>query len=221
MVRIRSEESCETHNGRTETESEVEHMWEIVKGCRTRSLSMKAFEVLAEEYKSYRQQMQGRTRATQAKSFPLHNPMLRSTIRPPHQLTHKVNEPLDSSLPPAVVNTPSLPSYPASCLLFVRSVPTSTNKTELKSIFNSHLNKDTGEEVDYVDWQKGMDTAHVRLATPHAAMKVLQGILRTSEGGEQREARIRAELLQGKREEIYWMNLPEKIRRAAVLKMAN
>jgi hypothetical protein len=40
--------------------------------------------------------------------------------------------------------------------VFVKNVPTDTNKTALKEAFNGLL--DEGEVVDYVDWEKGLDT---------------------------------------------------------------
>lgn len=56
----------------------------------------------------------------------------------------------------AVPPHPTRAQYPKGCLVFVKNVPTDTNKTALKETFNNLL--DEGETVDYVDWEKGLDT---------------------------------------------------------------
>ena len=68
--------------------------------------------------------------------------------------------------------TPSSP-YPFDCLVFVRNVHPGTNKTTLKSLFAQAFRDQDGSRqtdtlttagVDYVDFNKGMDTVRVQLS---------------------------------------------------------
>jgi hypothetical protein len=45
--------------------------------------------------------------------------------------------------------------YPHHCLIFLRNLPDSTNKTEIKAKLDVYLD---GDKVDYVDWKKGQIT---------------------------------------------------------------
>lgn len=62
-----------------------------------------------------------------------------------------------------VVTTLASP-YPLGCLLFVRNVHPETNKTTLKTLFSSGLTAGGAEGgvlpegIDYVDFNKGMDS---------------------------------------------------------------
>ncbi|KAJ9125347.1 hypothetical protein QFC22_000307 [Naganishia vaughanmartiniae] len=98
--------------------------------------------------------------------------------------------------------------YPYHCLIFLRNLPDSTNKTEIKAKLDVYLD---GDKVDYVDWKKGQITAYVRVLRPGHAIKIIEGL-----NNEERADAMKAELLLDKQEEIYWMKLPEKIRTAAL-----
>ncbi len=59
-----------------------------------------------------------------------------------------------SSSPPPQDNALSRDSpFPPDCLIFVKHVHSQTNKTTLRSLFSQ-----AGSEIDYVDFNKGMDT---------------------------------------------------------------
>ncbi|KAJ9109004.1 hypothetical protein QFC21_000330 [Naganishia friedmannii] len=98
--------------------------------------------------------------------------------------------------------------YPHHCLIFLRNLPDTTNKTEIKAKLDVYLD---GDKVDYVDWKKGQITAYVRVLRPVHASKIIGGL-----NNEAKDDTMKAELLVDKQEEIYWMKLPEKIRAAAL-----
>ncbi|GHJ85390.1 hypothetical protein NliqN6_1792 [Naganishia liquefaciens] len=100
--------------------------------------------------------------------------------------------------PQEPVNAP----YPLECLIYLQNLPDNTNKTEIKAKLDVFLD---GGKVDYVDWKKGQISAHVRVVQPAHARKIIEGL--SNEPG---EASMKAELLKGGREEMYWMKLPDK-----------
>lgn len=61
------------------------------------------------------------------------------------------------SADPSVLD-PSSP-YPPNCLIFVRNIHPETNKTTLRSLFSAAFkDTDLGDGLDYVDFNKGMDS---------------------------------------------------------------
>ncbi|KAF8901130.1 hypothetical protein CPB85DRAFT_1473488, partial [Mucidula mucida] len=126
-----------------------------------------------------------------------------------------------SSSPPPQDNALSRDSpFPPDCLIFVKHVHSQTNKTTLRSLFSQ-----AGSEIDYVDFNKGMDTCHLRLATPHDARKLntwfgerrlTQDTGLDGTGVEGGTTPIEMEIVQGRREELYWDKVPEKVRVQAV-----
>ena len=64
------------------------------------------------------------------------------------------------------MTTPAgIPTFPLGCLIFVKNIHPQTNKTTIKELlsrtFSSHTSQDIvqdGGGVDYVDYQKNMDT---------------------------------------------------------------
>ncbi|TFK46921.1 hypothetical protein OE88DRAFT_1666711 [Heliocybe sulcata] len=122
----------------------------------------------------------------------------------------------------AAVSSPT--SYPQGCLVFVRNIHPSTNKTALRLLFASAFGEDE-DGTDYVDFSKGMDTCHLRLKSPsHATRLVSYFTSHPTVGGnglgstdaQQGDKAIEMELVTGKREEVYWGKVPEKVRREAV-----
>ncbi|KAF9000291.1 hypothetical protein BDQ17DRAFT_1359966 [Cyathus striatus] len=123
--------------------------------------------------------------------------------------------------------TPTSP-YPYNCLLFVKHIHPETNKTTLRKLFSRAFENSNTEGLDYVDFNKGMDSCYLRLATPsHSTTFVAyfqehtvfqsSGLDDTGNaGGEDNEKAITMELVQGRREELYWEKVPEKVRRTAV-----
>ncbi|KAG8218936.1 hypothetical protein J3R82DRAFT_4644 [Butyriboletus roseoflavus] len=125
--------------------------------------------------------------------------------------------------------TPSSP-YPFGCLVFVRNVHPDTNKTTLKSLFAQAFQD--GSSLDYVDFNRGMDTCYLRLASPHHVTRLIEyfgcdarrkaqvhGLDATGRTPVQDDKPIAMERIQGKKEELYWEKVPEKVRRQAVNKV--
>ncbi|THU99683.1 hypothetical protein K435DRAFT_855429 [Dendrothele bispora CBS 962.96] len=148
------------------------------------------------------------------------------------------------------------PLYPTSCLVFVKNVHPSTNKTTLKKLFGRGFEgfggAVDGEEgsaggagevgggggVDYVDFNKGMDTCYLRLTTSSHAQHLVSyfsdsdrivqrdGLddVGTSTRPESQQNKvkvkgrepIKAQLVLGRPEEVYWEKVPEKVRLEAV-----
>ena len=135
--------------------------------------------------------------------------------------------------------------YPIDCLVFVRNVHPETNKTTLRKLFTTAFD---GDGLDYVDFNKGMDSVspsvsdcllqsiliflnqcYLRLASPrHTSILIdhftshptaqTRGLddMGTSPAGT--HAGLVVEIVQGKKEELYWEKVPEKVRRQAVQK---
>ncbi|KAK1225322.1 hypothetical protein PQX77_011740 [Marasmius sp. AFHP31] len=136
---------------------------------------------------------------------------------------------------------PSLTSsspFPPSCLVFVRNVHSETNKTTLKSLFTRSFSTvpqpgTRSNGLDYVDYNKGMDTCYLRLSTPGHATALAEyfksnNIVQGSGldgcgsplplGSVHDMHAIVAELVLGRREELYWEKVPTKVKDAAVQK---
>ncbi|KAJ3764313.1 hypothetical protein EV360DRAFT_65613 [Lentinula raphanica] len=134
-------------------------------------------------------------------------------------------------------------SYPQNCLVFVRNVHPGTNKTTLRSLFSKALasgglqksSQPQDQNIDYVDYTKGMDTCYVRFSSPSHAPALQKHFLRhrivqemplddngvdltfdTEKAGASKH--IEVEVVQGKKEEIYWEKVPMKVRQEAVRK---
>ncbi|KAJ7143137.1 hypothetical protein C8R43DRAFT_576936 [Mycena crocata] len=135
-------------------------------------------------------------------------------------------EPVRHPAPPAAIAAPTtFTSYPQNCLIFVRNIHPETNKTTLRNFFATAI--EAKEAIDYVDFNKGMDSCYLRLTTALHA-KSLVGHFeqnRTVQASGLDEAGCRgsdncveAELVLGKREEVYWEKVPEKVCLQAVQK---
>ena len=125
--------------------------------------------------------------------------------------------------------------YPYGCLIFARNIHPETNKTTLRALFSAALKveqkgslKEDG--LDYVDFIKGMDSCHLRLSTPmhtdalvsHFEDSIIQAYglddKGTCVGGSSVAKPIVLEKVLGRREEVYWERVPEKVREQAVRK---
>ncbi|EAU80548.1 hypothetical protein CC1G_09945 [Coprinopsis cinerea okayama7 len=215
-----------------------------------RTLSKKKWDALRQEYQAYRQTLVSEISAFQTKPKPTSvAPTRTDAVRPPPdskpQPTAPVTKTQEAVPPPATDEsnssiTNSSP-YPYGCLVFIKNIHTETNKTTLKTLFGRALvpagvNPTSPESgLDYVDFNKGMDTCHLRLSTPQQAEKLASHfnnspIIQTSglddQGSPSSESTsknpdlkpIAIEIVRGKREEMYWQKVPEKIRRGAVEK---
>ncbi|CCM03341.1 uncharacterized protein FIBRA_05470 [Fibroporia radiculosa] len=124
--------------------------------------------------------------------------------------------------------------FPRGCLVFVRNVHPESNKTTLRALFSQMFSAWSPDEklsggVDYVDFNKGMDSCYLRLTNPRHTQILatffaeniriqMQG-LDTSGDDSSTSSRAKAitvEVVDGTREELYWNKVPEKVRREAV-----
>ncbi|KAJ7154190.1 hypothetical protein C8R46DRAFT_911881 [Mycena filopes] len=121
-------------------------------------------------------------------------------------------------------------SYPQGCLVFVRNIHPETNKTTLRTFFATAVT--SKDAIDYVDFNKGMDSCHLRLTTAahaqalvahfasartvHAGGLDAEGVLVSAHDGDGKP--VDAELVVGKRELMYWNKVPEKVCLQAVQK---
>ncbi|KAF8338492.1 hypothetical protein F5887DRAFT_1137510 [Amanita rubescens] len=154
-----------------------------------------------------------------------------------HIQQHSINAAVQ--LPPKPIPLSPNAPYPYGCLVFVRNIHPETNKTTLRALFSSIFQHEAlGEStlkkdgLDYVDFNKGVDSCYLRLSTPaHADAVVLhfteQQLIQVN-GLDDRgtpvdpSSKVKAIVLDnvtGKREEVYWERVPEKVRKQAVQKM--
>ncbi|KAF8665110.1 hypothetical protein AX16_000577 [Volvariella volvacea WC 439] len=204
-----------------------------------RVLFKEQWSALREEYLDYRRRLTDeitnhqRTKQVQVQEVGVEEfsgSEINSYKGPPPQDTQ--NEDVQTTLEPNE-RTLSLNSpFPYGCLVFIRNVHTQTNKTTLRALFSKALRtKVSGDGLDYVDYNKGMDSCHLRLAVPGDAHKLVEHfsrhkIVQTSGlddvGAEDPDSPpasvIRCEIMNGQRESLYWERVPEKIRRQAVQK---
>lgn len=139
-----------------------------------RALSQARWDELKEEYLSYR-----KTLIEQVCDDDGAVPNIPPTVAPPASTVPASVPPSDSAdavpttLPPPAPpeKTPAIPPcphpslddpYPYGCLVFVRNIHPATNKTTLRALFSSVFedkeDKDAREAIDYVDFNKGMDS---------------------------------------------------------------
>ncbi|KZW02590.1 hypothetical protein EXIGLDRAFT_732849 [Exidia glandulosa HHB12029] len=94
--------------------------------------------------------------------------------------------------------------YPRNRLVRVLNIPLDSTKTSLRTMFTQAL--DGEESIDYIDFVKNLDRCHVRLASTESARRLVASL----------EGDVRAELVQGEQEALYWEKVPEKLRMAAM-----
>ncbi|KAJ4476649.1 hypothetical protein J3R30DRAFT_316025 [Lentinula aciculospora] len=138
-------------------------------------------------------------------------------------------------------------SYPPNCLVYIRNLHTGTNKTTLRTLFRKALidagaekgnegteSQNPSQDIDYVDYTKGMDTCYLRFSSPFQANAIqlyfanhrivqrtaLDDRVETHLEAErsQQVGHIKVEVVQGRREEIYWEKVPMKVKQEAVRK---
>ncbi|KAJ7073773.1 hypothetical protein C8F01DRAFT_2452, partial [Mycena amicta] len=118
--------------------------------------------------------------------------------------------------------TPS-PSYPPNCLVFIRNLDPAANKTSLRAFFADALGlgaDHADEAIDYVDYTKGVDSCHLRLTSSTHANALVRHFTDKPIVQGAGEALVKAELVTGTREEVYWERVPEKVRMQAMKRMS-
>jgi hypothetical protein len=165
-----------------------------------RALSKERWDKLQAEYVEYRQSLLSRI-AVDATAGSVPNKI---------NSTHGSESTLGSAPAAQPAPAPAKPqSYPAGCVLFARHVPPDTNKTALRTRFSALLAD--AAALDYVDYTKGLDSCYLRLTAPEHAQTLLAAVQSDQSANVQE-----LELLEGRREEVYWENVPEKVRALAV-----
>ncbi|GAA5910502.1 hypothetical protein JCM8208_007625 [Rhodotorula glutinis] len=130
-------------------------------------------------------------------------------------------------------------AFPAACVLWVRNVHEKSGRTSLKALFGAlleTLQEGSGKGVEFVDYEKGLDTCYLRFSSPTLASLVLSHLTSTPSlhlsptalsplGALSPSSRTAAEsdlrrplaasLLEGDAERKYWANVPEATRKAA------
>ncbi|KAG8733552.1 hypothetical protein FRC10_012287 [Ceratobasidium sp. 414] len=151
--------------------------------------------------------------------------------RPPaHDRQPSPSSPAQAPVPPVTHPKPSRvtrpPPFPPGILVFARRLHPETNKTTLKTLFGRAFPDGSGDNIEYLDFQKGVDSAHIRLRAPANAFTLATHF--TSHPLTQRDGldsdgqpcekgtAIEAEIVSGIREVNYWEKVPEKVRMAAV-----
>ncbi|KAH9482264.1 hypothetical protein JR316_0004362 [Psilocybe cubensis] len=108
-------------------------------------------------------------------------------------------------------------SYPSGCLVFVRNIHPETNKTSLRALFSQFSQKDEKElalsinktdGLDYVDYTKGLDS--------ETGLDDSGEMLSSTSQDKSPKLAIIPEMVSGRREELYWQKVPERVRRQAV-----
>lgn len=196
-----------------------------------RTLPKTRWDELRDEYLAYRKRLVQEINAFEDAEALIHAPSASLAARkslpaPPSRDVSEVND-----APLVDLSSP----YPINSLIFVRNVHIETNKTTLRKLFatafvmplkNGVVRSDG---IDYVDYNKGMDTCYIRLATPNHAKLLIghfsansvsqsNGLDDTGTSPDDKMKAIAMEMIVGKREELYWQKVPEKIRRQAVEK---
>ncbi|KAF8318107.1 hypothetical protein DL93DRAFT_429236 [Clavulina sp. PMI_390] len=198
-----------------------------------RSTSIPEWVRRRDEYLSYQAQLSGAAsrsqlpapRPPQPDAFPRPSTVNRDSLPPARSQDLHITE--EASRDP--------PAYPLGRLIFVKNVHPETSKTTLKQFLGKALvgfegapGVVKGKEIDYVDYQKNMDSCHIRLTDPGISQRVgeyfstqalyqLNGLADTpSLDGDKSSKPVHVEVVTGLKEELYWMKLPEKVRLEAL-----
>ena len=122
-----------------------------------RAISKVRWDALNEEYLLYKQSLVGEVARTQTQiPHPGEDAIEREHGESP---TFPDSHP-ETETEAKTQTTPYSP-YPFGCLVFVRNIHPDTNRTTLKSLFAQAFQD--GSSLDYVDFNRGMDTVRVRL----------------------------------------------------------
>ncbi|KAH9056352.1 hypothetical protein EDB87DRAFT_1237548 [Lactarius vividus] len=181
----------------TDDHSSVEESEARKAGFRT--LSKERWVTLQAEYAEYRESLLRRIATGASSTEPV-----------PDKIKSAPDPPDEPERAPAA-NPPQSQTFPSSCVLFVRHVPPDTNKTALRTRFSALLAD--ADVLDYVDYSKGLDSCYLRLKTREHAQALLEA---ARSDGDVSVQELELELLEGRREEMYWENVPVKVRAMAV-----
>ncbi|KZT06499.1 uncharacterized protein LAESUDRAFT_700335 [Laetiporus sulphureus 93-53] len=196
-----------------------------------RSLSKARWDRLGEEYLGHRQKLLAEIATSESKAERSAEVIRLSISEIPQQSSPAV-------APSGPLPTPSSDiraSYPRECLVFVRNIHPETNKTTLRTLFSRAFPNTAGDTkvdaIDYVDFNKGMDTCYLRLTAPQHARTLVaslnENLVMQAQGLDSTGTQvpytnkikpITAKIVEGTREELYWNKVPEKVRLQAMKK---
>ncbi|GAA5919824.1 hypothetical protein JCM5296_001218, partial [Sporobolomyces johnsonii] len=130
-------------------------------------------------------------------------------------------------------------AFPEGCVVWVRNVHEKSSKTSLKALFGrllEGLQEGSGKGVEFVDYEKGLETCYIRFSSSPLALLTSTHLSTTptlhlaptslapvsslspnsrSEAESALRRPIAVERLTGESERRYWAGLPEATRRAA------
>lgn len=200
-----------------------------VRKAGFRTLSMEHWETLQAEYVEYRDALLGRVAASSSASASCSAALAAPiSTAPGDNFTDASAEARLQHASEALLN------FPPGCVIFARHVPQDTNKTALRARFSALLADSSTTALDYVDYTKGLDTVrlplcprqrfmmsvfeqcYLRLTTRDHALSLLKQFKFKCRKGDAEEDKIMLELLDGRREEMYWEGVPDKVRALAV-----
>ena len=120
-----------------------------------RTLSKSRWDELKQEYLAYQRKLLNELVAFNEGSSNLS--LGTDVLAPEHDENHDVAyqpepEPVD------LATTTLASPYPVNCLVFVRNIHPETNKTTLRKLFSTAFDAATAESLDYVDFNKGMNS---------------------------------------------------------------
>ena len=124
-----------------------------------RTLSKSRWDELKQEYLAYQRKLLNELVAFNEGSSSLS--VGTDVLAPEHDEDHDIAyqpEPEPVDLATTTLDSP----YPLNCLVFVRNIHPETNKTTLRKLFSTAFDA-TAEGLDYVDFNKGMDSVRCQL----------------------------------------------------------
>ncbi|KAF9458488.1 hypothetical protein BDZ94DRAFT_1270562 [Collybia nuda] len=200
-----------------------------------RTLSKVRWEQMREEYLAYRGRLVEEINASEdAKPLVIVSSVPQFTSAEDQYTLSPKDPPVESDTPVLDLSSP----YPPNSLLFVRNLHPETNKTTLRKFFATSFQEPLAngtiqsDGLDYIDFNKGMDSCHLRLTTPKHAQILIsyfsqnslcqpQGLADSGAPTDVQSNAISVELVVGRREDLYWEKVPEKVRREAVRRGVN
>ncbi|KAH8924086.1 hypothetical protein BT69DRAFT_1349690 [Atractiella rhizophila] len=112
--------------------------------------------------------------------------------------------------------------FPEGVIVHLSHLSTSTNREKMKKLIERSVD---GVKVEYVDLTKGLDRCHIRLETTEQARRLVDWlgkhrVVHQLEGDDwlplnedfDEEAMVKADLIVGRREELYWSSIRGEVK---------
>ncbi|KAG8932087.1 hypothetical protein FRC01_000272 [Tulasnella sp. 417] len=211
----------------------------LAKRCGFRAITHRRWTELRDEYLAYRDVLIARLNARPEPEITTRSSLRIAPDKNKVKSDKGAQPQLSNESATVATNSigPTRSDYPQGCLVFVRNIHPGTKKTTLKKVLSLPFTKKRhdGSEIDYIDWEKGLDSCYVRLSScDHADRMVhyftkyvqcqsepLDDEITQSVTPDMFQKRITAKLVKGEREEIYWRKVPQKIKQVALDKSWN